>query len=74
MSGVSIMGLGMAMLISILSSEAMGQVLAQGEALRPPKAEETEGSPKYVVFLIAVLLTGGVVFAATLKSKRSHQD
>jgi hypothetical protein len=74
MGGVSIMCLGMAMLISILSSEAMGQVLAQGGALKPPKSEETQGSPKYVVYLIAVLLTGGVVFAATLKSKRSHQD
>jgi len=64
--------MGMVMMVSFWSSEAMAQAGAAG-ALRPPKAEETEASPKYVIFLIAVLLTGGVVFAATLKSKRTHQ-
>jgi len=64
----------MCSLMAIMVSIGASQAFAQNDALRPPKADNTEGSPKYVIYIIAVLLTGAVVFAATLKSKRSHQD
>jgi len=44
------------------------------EALRPPRTTDEPSSPKYLMFVIALLLTGGVVFVVTLKSKRGHQD
>jgi len=51
-------------------------VLAQeaGEPLRPPTTSEPPSGPKFVVIGIAVVLLAGVIFAATLKSKRGHQD
>lgn len=55
--------------VSVGSSLAMAQ-----EQLRPPTTKEDPTSPKILVILIAVLLTGAVVFAASLKSKRTHQD
>ncbi|MGV6815070.1 MAG: hypothetical protein ACWA5W_08695 [Phycisphaerales bacterium] len=55
--------------VSLGSSLAMAQ-----EQLRPPTTKEDPTSPKILVILIAVLLTGAVVFAASLKSKRTHQD
>jgi len=64
------MCLAMGMLISVSSSLAM----AQQEALSPPKTVDPPSGPKYVIYLVAVLLTAGVIFAATLRSKRSHQD
>ena len=49
--------------------------LAQEDApLRPPKVTDPPVAPKIIVYLVLALLVGGVIFAATLKSKRSHQD
>ncbi|MCA9302570.1 MAG: hypothetical protein KC996_00460 [Phycisphaerales bacterium] len=63
-----ILGLGAAVL---MSSAALAQ---DTEALRPPKVADPPSAPKVMVFLLIVLLVGAVVFAATLKTKRGHQD
>jgi hypothetical protein len=52
----------------------VSDVLAQNEELRPPTTQDPPSSPKFIVWGVAILLTGLVVFAATLKSKRGHQD
>ena len=59
----------MVMLVSFSSMPAFGQ-----EALRPPKTDTPASGPKYLIYFIAILLLAGVVFAVTLKTKRSHQD
>ncbi len=48
--------------------------LAQDEPLRPPTTTSVPSSPKFIVMGVGVLLLGLVVFVATLKSKRGHQD
>ncbi|MHA7814369.1 MAG: hypothetical protein ACX94C_13380 [Phycisphaerales bacterium] len=62
------------LMMSLLVSLSASPVLAQDDPLRPPTTSEEPSSPKYIVLVIAVLLTGLVVFVATLKSKRGHQD
>ncbi len=57
-------------LVALLASPAM----AQNEPLRPPRTTDPPSGPKYLVIFVAVLLLAGVVFAATLRSKRGHQD
>lgn len=52
----------------------VGDVLAQDDALRPPTTQDPPSSPKFIVMGVALLLTGLVVFVATLKTKRGHQD
>ncbi len=47
--------------------------LAQSE-LRPPRITESPSSPKYWMYALFLLLLAAVVFAASLKSKRTHQD
>lgn len=59
----------MVVMVSLSSTLAIAQ-----DALRPPKTTEPASGPKYIIYGVAVLLTAAVVFAATLKSKRSHQD
>jgi hypothetical protein len=66
---MSIMCLLMVAMVSVSSTLAMAQ-----DQLRPPKTTEQPSGPKYVIFGVAVLLTAMIVFAATLKSKRTHQD
>lgn len=51
-----------------------GDVLAQDDALRPPTTSNVPSSPKFIVMGVALLLTLVVVFVATLKTKRGHQD
>ncbi len=52
----------------------VGDVLAQDDALRPPTTQDPPSSPKFIVMGVALLLTGLVVFVASLKTKRGHQD
>lgn len=59
----------MGLMIAVSSSPAMAQ-----DALRPPRTTEEPSSPKILVYLIGVLLMAGVVFASSLRSKRTHQD
>gem|GEM_PF-5481574 len=66
---VSAMCVMMTLLVSVSSTVVMAQ-----DELRPPKTSESLSAPKYIILLIAVLLVGGVVFASTFRSKRSHQD
>jgi len=42
--------------------------------LRPPRITESPASPKYWMYALFILLLAAVVFAASLKSKRDHQD
>ncbi len=63
------MCLTMMVMVSVFSTLAIAQ-----DDLRPPKSDQALSSPKVLTIIVAVLLTGAVVFAATLKSKRSHQD
>lgn len=65
----ALMGVLMVVMVSISSMPAFGQ-----DALRPPKTDTPASGPKYLVYLVAILLLAGVVFAVTLKTKRSHQD
>lgn len=63
-----LLGMGAA---ALMSTAALAQ---DTEALRPPKVSDPPSAPKILVFLLVVLLTGAVIFAATLKTKRGHQD
>lgn len=63
----------MGVLMLLLVSAASTPVWAQ-EALSPPTTREDPIAPKVMVYFVGLLLVAGVVFAATLKSKRSHQD
>jgi len=58
--------------MALMSSAALAQ--DADEALRPPKVADAPSAPKVMVFLLVVVLVGAVIFAATLKSKRGHQD
>ncbi len=60
-------------LMLLLVSAASSPVWAQ-EALSPPTTREDPIAPKVMVYFVGLLLVAGVVFAATLKSKRTHQD
>jgi len=51
-----------------------GVAWAQDGALRPPRTADEPSSPKYLMFALALLLAGAVVFVVTLKTKRGHQD
>jgi hypothetical protein len=42
--------------------------------LRPPKITQNPSSPKIWMFAVAILLLAAVVFASSLKPKRTHQD
>ena len=66
-------GSALMMLMMAMVSVSTGAARAQDE-LRPPKTQDEPSSPVYVVMVIAVLLVGAVVFAASLRSKRTHQD
>lgn len=44
------------------------------EGPRLPRITESPTAPVFWMYAIAVLLLGAVVFAASLKSKRGHQD
>jgi len=63
----------MCVLMSAVMAVWSTPVMAQ-EALRPPKTDEEPSSPKYFVYIVAVLLVAAVVFAASMRSKRTHQD
>lgn len=47
--------------------------LAQSE-MKPPKITESPSAPRFWMYAVLLLLTGALVFAATLKPKRTHQD
>tara|TARA_E500000318_G_scaffold85651_2_gene81758 strand:- start:16570 stop:16782 length:213 start_codon:yes stop_codon:yes gene_type:complete len=64
----------MALVAMMMLAMSAGDVLAQEEALRPPTTQDAPSSPKFIVWGVAILLTGLLVFAVTLKSKRGHQD
>ncbi|RMH27469.1 MAG: hypothetical protein D6692_07620 [Planctomycetota bacterium] len=42
--------------------------------LRPPKITQNPSSPKIWMFAVAILLLAAVIFASSLKPKRTHQD
>ncbi len=46
---------------------------AQSE-LRPPTIKQESSGPKFMMYIVGVLLIAAVVFAASLKPKRTHQD
>ncbi len=62
------------LILSLLMTVCTNMVLAQDAPLRPPTTKEPPSGPKFLVIGIAVLLVGLVVFVATLRSKRGHQD
>lgn len=66
---LSVMCSSMLVMMSVSASVAQAQ-----DELRPPKTTEEPSSPKYLILFVAVLLVAGVVFAASLRSKRTHQD
>lgn len=66
---MSVMCTAMALVISVSSTVATAQ-----DDLRPPKADTALSGPKIITIAVAVLLTVGVVFVATRKAKRTHQD
>ena len=59
----------MVLMVSVSSTLAIAQ-----DDLRPPKSDQALSSPKVLTIIVAVLLTGAVVFVATYRSKRTHQD
>ena len=42
--------------------------------LRPPKITQNPSSPTIWMFVVAILLLAAVIFASSLKPKRTHQD
>ena len=49
--------------------------LAQDSSeLRPPNPGTIKGPVSVLVFIVVALMAGPIVFAATLPSKRGHQD
>ena len=62
------------LLMSLLMTISTSDALAQSEPLRPPTTKEPPSGPKFIVLGIALLMAGLVIFVATLKSKRGHQD
>ncbi len=62
------------LMLSLLMTICTSQALAQDEPLRPPTTQDPPSGPKFLVIGVAVLLLGLVVFVATLRSKRGHQD
>ncbi|MFG0246847.1 MAG: hypothetical protein ACF8MF_12440 [Phycisphaerales bacterium JB052] len=62
------------LMLSMLMTLSTSEVLAQDAPLRPPTTKEPPSGPKFIVLGVALLLAGLVVFVATLKSKRGHQD
>lgn len=61
-------------LMTLLLSLSTSRVLAQDEPLRPPTTSDPPSGPKFIVLGVVVLMVGLVIFVATLKSKRGHQD
>ncbi len=59
--------------LAMTALPAVAQTLAQSE-LRPPRMTESPSSPKIWMYALLILLLSAVVFAASLKSKRTHQD
>jgi len=51
-------------------------VLAQDDAaaLRPPNPGQVKGPTFVLVLILLAILAGALIFAATLPSKRGHQD
>ena len=62
------------MWLMLITVSVSTSILKAQDELRPPKTTEEPSSPKYLILFVAVLLVAGVVFVASLKSKRTHQD
>lgn len=60
--------------LGVSAAATVAQTAAQAEPLRLPRIEQTPSSPKFWMYAVFILLLALVVFAASLKSKRSHQD
>jgi len=60
-------------ILAMTALPALAQAAAPSE-LRPPRITESPSSPKIWMYVVFVLLLSAVVFAASLKSKRTHQD
>ncbi|MFK7882659.1 MAG: hypothetical protein AB8F26_00560 [Phycisphaerales bacterium] len=66
--------LSMSVLLPLLMlAMSSASAIAQSE-LRPPKITESPSSPKFWMFAVFGLLVAAVVFAGSLKPKRTHQD
>lgn len=63
----------MCVMMSALMALGASPALAQDDALKPPRAKELTGGG-FMIYAVAILLVGAVVFVATLKTKRGHQD
>jgi hypothetical protein len=61
-----------AVMLGMLSVDALGQPGL--EELRPPKSDSAGGGPQFMVYGIVLILFGAVIFIASKKSKRTHQD
>jgi hypothetical protein len=64
----------MIVMMSVLMMVSTRAALAQDAPLKPPTTKEPPSGPKFLVIGLALLLTGLVIFVATLKSRRGHQD
>ncbi|MCC5822798.1 MAG: hypothetical protein LAT64_05275 [Phycisphaerales bacterium] len=63
--------------ISRLAAWAITLGMASAPVLagpRLPRITEAPSGPRFWMYAVFVLLLAGVVFAASLKSKRGHQD
>jgi len=61
-----------AVMLGMFSFEAFGQ--PDLEELRPPKSDSAGGGTQFLVYGIVLILFGAVIFIASKKSKRTHQD
>lgn len=58
----------------MLIASMAAPLLAQEGELRLPRIDEAPAAPVFRTFILLFLLIGLLVFAATLKPKRTHQD
>ena len=61
-------------LTAILALATLAPTALAQEALRLPRIDESPTSPRMWMYAIFLLLLAVIVFAASLKSKRTHQD
>lgn len=63
-----------AALTALLALAASAPTAMAQEALRLPRIDESPTAPRIWMYAVFLLLLAAIVFAASLKSKRTHQD